>query len=354
MTAVSARPGLLVAALLACRPAVAPAPPPAPAPAPEPAGLTGPVVAIELTGTARQLDARAVLVTAVGATYDPDTLARDVRALWRLGGVDDVRVDARPVPGGVALRYRVTELPRVRRLDLRGGPPVLTALWKMRTAEIRDVPQDPAAIQRLVAELRDDLVARAYLDAAVTWRTAPTDDGRVDVVLDIDAGPRVTVGALDLRGHRRLAAGELAQILRAHGLAVGQPFVRAARDEALLAAVARYRDLGHVDAELRPLPEVRSPDGDTVALAVEVREGDAFRLGKLTVKGALVAPVRDYERRLGVRPGQTFAASKLAAGLDEIRALHRERGAGEPGIVTVPVLDAAARTIDLTLEISPP
>ncbi len=348
-------PLALLLALFACKPAAAPASPTATATAPAPAGgLAGPVVSIELTGTSRERDARAALITTTGAAYDPATIAGDVRALWRLGGLADIHVDARPAADGVALRYRLTELPRVRKVEIEGGPRLLTAPWKIRTAELKDVPQDPAALERLTVDLRDDLVANAYLDAAVTRRAVPVDDGRVDIVLDIEAGPEVSLAALGLRGNTRLKTAELEAIFRAHGVAVGQPFVGAADHAARIAVLARYHEIGHVNAALVALPETRSPDRRTISIAFDVQEGDAFRLGEVSFTGALIAPVRDYERAVALRPRQTFVRSKIVAGIEKIRSMHRERGASEPTVLTHTSVDPVKKTLDLTFEISGP
>lgn len=355
MTASTRRLCLVALALFACKPAAAPRAPDEPVAAPATStAIAGSVVAIELTGTTREQEARAALRTTTGAPFDAARIAADVRALWGLGGLADVEVDARPVPGGVALRYRVSELPRVRKVEIEGGSQVLAALWKVRVADIKDVRQDPAALQRLTTDLQDDLVASAYLDAVVTRRSVPADDGRVDIVLKIDAGPRVTLAALDFRGNSRLRNGELEGIFRAHGLAVGQPFVGSGRDAALLAVTSRYQDVGRLQAEVIALPETRSADRSTITLAFEMREGETFRVGKLKFTGALIAPVRDYERQLAVRPRQIFSRSQIVAGIEKIRAMHRERGKGEPEVTTLTEVDAAAHTLDLTFEIKAP
>ena len=352
------RPRLCLAALalFACKPDRPPEPhAPAPATAPAtPTILAGPVVSIDLTGTLREREARAALITTTGAAYDLTTIASDVRALWRLGGLADIHVDARPVPGGVALRYRIDDLPPVRKVNIVGGPPLLTSPWRLRAANIKDVPQDPATLQRFTTELCDDLVDNAYLDAAVTWRAVPVGDGRVDIVVDIDTGPQVSLAALVLQGNRKLKTGELEATFRTHGFVVGQPFTTGRQNDALLAITARYLDLGHVLAEIRALPEARSPDRKTISLTFDIHEGDAFRLGKLTFAGALIAPVRDYERRITVRPRQTFVRSKVVADIEKIRAMHRERGASEPNVTTLTNLDPIKKTIDLTFELASP
>jgi len=356
------RPARLTAVLLAviaCKPASPPEPPPSrPIPSStelqSPATLHGPVVSIDLVGTTRKSDAQAALTTTIGAPYDPAAIARDVRALWGLRGISDVQVDARHTAEGVSLRYRIVELPRIRQISIDGGSPLYTAATRIRVADIKDAPQDSTLIKNLAEVLRAELVSHAFLDATVDWRTVDAGEGRVDVVLTVTAGPKVTLSTLTFRGHRILKTAELAALLRTHGVAVGQPFAPAATQRALIAVMARYRDLGHIHAELGETSETRSPDRATISVTYELREGDVYRLGKLAIRGALVAPVRDYEKRLGARPGQPFNTSQLASGLDKIRALHRERNAGEPNITPMTTIDEKTKKVDLTLEIAKP
>lgn len=343
-------------ACIACKPTAPPAPPPASSPAPPAAtpptreSLRGPIVALDVTGTSRT-DVRAALSTAVGAAYDPAVIARDVHALWRLRGIADIQVDARPEAGGVALRYRIRELPRIARVSLEGGPILYAAMWRVRLAGIKDVPQDPTILTKLAEDLRAELVSNAYLDATVDTRIVAAGEDRVDVVLKVTEGPQVKLAALTLRGNKKLGTAELTALLRSHGVAVGQPFTAARLDAARLGVLARYQDLGNLNAEFATASEVRSPDGATISATYELREGDTLRLGKLTVRGALLLPVREYELLLGVRRGQPFNRSRVAEGLEKIRLRHRERG-GPPNITPLTEIDRERKTIDLTIELS--
>lgn len=348
--------GVLFLAGLACKPA-APLTPPsthdqpsARPPTPTHADLRGPVVSIDLTGTPRVGDARAALGTTVGVAYEPAKIAADVRALWRLRGIADVQVDARPEAGGVALRYRIRELPRIRKVEIENGPALYLTTWRIQAAEIQDAPQEPAKIRRLAEDLQADLVSHAFLDATVDWRIVDADDGRVDVKITVTEGPKVTVSALKFTGNRTLTSAELESIFHTRGLAVGQPFTPVARDVALFAVVDRYLDHGHIHAAFGANSEIRSPDGKTIAATYELREGDAYRVGKLTVRGTLVAPVREYEKLLGVRPGQPFNRSRLAQGIEKIRTLHSSRGA-PANVNPLTTVDDKAKKVDLALEI---
>jgi outer membrane protein insertion porin family len=346
-------------ACLACKPTASPTPPPASSPAssravaatpPTRDALRGPIVAIDVIGTSRT-EVRDALGTAVGAAYDPASIARDVHALWRLRGIADIQVDARPQAGGVALRYRIRELPRIATVSLEGGPILYVAQWRIRLAGIKDVPQDPTTLTTLAEEMRAELVSRAYLDAIVDTRIVEAGEDRVDVVFTVTEGPQVTLAALTLRGHKKLATAELTALLRSHGVAVGQPFTAARLDAARLGVLTRYQDLGNLNAEFAAVSELRSPDGATISATYELREGDTLRLGKLTVRGALLLPVREYEQLLGVRRGQPFNRSRVALGLEKIRIRHSERG-GPPNITPLTEIDRKRKAIDLTIEIS--
>lgn len=342
-------------ALLACKQAAPPTPPPsAPTPVAKPpptrASLRGPIASLDIVGSSRP-EVRSAIGSAVGVAYDPELIARDVLAIWRLRGIADVQVDARPEAGGVALRYRVRELPRVARVSLDGGPIEVTASWRIRLAGIKDVPQDPTELKQLADELRAELVAAAYLDATVDPQVVAAGEDRVEVVLKVSAGPQVKLASLTLRGNKKLGTAALTAVFRDHGVAVGQPFTGAGVDAARLAVLARYQDLGNLDAEFASAAEQRSPDRATIAATYELREGDTLRLGELTVRGALLLPVREYEQLLGVRQGQPFNRSRVAEGLEKIRIRHRERG-GPPNVTPLTEVDRKRKSIDLTIEIS--
>ncbi len=345
-------------AFLACKPTIAPTPPPASSPTPPVAtppptreSLRGPIVAIDVSGTSRSADVSAALSTTIGAAYDPAVIARDVHALWRLRGMADIQVDARPQAGGVALRYRIRELPRIASVSLEGGSILYAPRWRIRLAGIKDVPQDPTILRKLADELRAELVSQAYLDATVDVRIVAAGEDRVDVVLKVTEGPQVKLDALTLRGNKKLGTAELTALFRSHGVGVGQPFTSASLDAARLGVLARYQDLGNLDAEFATVSEVRSPDGATVSATYGLREGDTLRLGKLTVRGPLLLPAREYELLLGLRRGQPFNRSRVADGLEQIRVRHRERG-GPPNITPITEIDRKRKVIDLTIEIS--
>lgn len=340
-------------ALLACKPAAttppAGLPPKKPADPPAAAsqGLRGPVVSLEVTGLGgdRQATATEAISTRVGAPYDPNALAADVRALWRRFSLADVQVDARPAAGGVALRYRVREHPQLRKLEFQGGPALYLDTFRSRRPP--EGAYDPAVLSRLAEEIRADLSDHGFLDALVTWRTVDAGQGSVDVVVATEAGPQVKLGALEIRGNKRLKIPELQQILKKRGVAVGQPFPRPALDLALTDVLTRYQQLGHMTARVAETRDTRSPDGAQISLTLVVEEGDQYRIGKLEIRGSGDAAA--VRRELGLREGEVFDQVKVRGGFERLRAAQKARDAPEPG-ARIENVDPRRKTVHLLVE----
>ncbi len=133
------------------------------------------------------------------------------------------RLDPRRTRGRVALRYRIRELPRIASVSLEGGPILYAAMWRVRLANIKDVPQDPTTLTQLAEELRAELVRNAYLDATVEPRIVAAGEDRVDVVLKVTEGPQVKLAALTLGGNKKLSTAELTALFRRSRRSTARP-----------------------------------------------------------------------------------------------------------------------------------
>jgi outer membrane protein assembly factor BamA len=62
------------------------------------------------------------LTTQVGAAYDADAIARDVRYLWSLGRFEDIRVETTEDEDGIDVRFLLTVEPRYSLHEIRIMP----------------------------------------------------------------------------------------------------------------------------------------------------------------------------------------------------------------------------------------
>ncbi|PYR56538.1 MAG: hypothetical protein DMF91_21675 [Acidobacteria bacterium] len=219
-----------------------------------------------------------VVETQVGRPLSMAEVRQTITHLFSLGRFDDVRADATLEGGNVVLRYELTPIHPVLRIDFAGdvkAPGVDEG--RLRRAVVDRFGVSPplgraAEAARLVA---DGLQERGYLHPTVTPRV---DIGhtpeRAVLVLTIDPGPRTTVGAIDVVG---VPAAQRSTLLADLRLAPGAPYER----EALTARIARYiqdrRKNGYYEAKVTP--SVTLADGGRVAnLSVTVAPGPHMRV----------------------------------------------------------------------------
>ena len=316
--------------------------------------LHGSLVSIDVAGLPREraATAKSVLHSEVGGTFDRGQVASDVRALWGMGSVTDVRAEGRPASGGVALRYTVREQPRIRSIDVRGSAAIPAAQWVAQMPLKSGDFCDPTRLNAIRGTMLDQLRQAGFAMVKVTWAATDTKGSGVDVVFDVAEGPMMSLAQLDFRGNKAVPRKALLGIMaQGGGVAVGGRYWRDAIQRGLEAVNAHYFDLGYVNVGVGPVDEKLAKDGKSVTVTVPIVEGDQFRLGELSFQGALVATPREYASRFGVRKGQVFSRRKIAEGLERLRELHRTKGKPNADLIPVTELEAGKKRIKVTIQV---
>jgi outer membrane protein insertion porin family len=147
----------------------------------------GQVMDVKVEGT-RRLEPFVVL-SAVdlsrGDTLTSARVRRDLKSVFGTGFFDDVRVESRPVDGGVDLVFIVIEKPAVRQVLLEGHK-------KIDDEDLREVMDirpfsvlNEASIARNTLRITDLYVEKGYFLASVTPRIVEVTESQVDLVYDI-------------------------------------------------------------------------------------------------------------------------------------------------------------------------
>jgi outer membrane protein insertion porin family len=318
--------------------------------------LKGDLVSVDVAGISKERgeEARAALHSAVGTPFDRTQVAADVRALFALGSIADVRAEGRLAQGGVALRFVVREQPRIRSIELRGSRAINPAQWQASIPVKRGDFFDPIRLTAIRRGMADQLQRMGFLTAKVGWSQAEAKGGGVEVVFSVEEGRAVAVAKVELRGTKAVPKKTVLETLAKNGIAPGTPYWRTALEVGLNQVSEKYFDQGYVNVFVGPVGEQLSQDGGQMTLVIPIKEGDQFRLGDLIFEGALAAPTREYATAFGVRKGQVFSRRKLTEGLERVRQMHQTKGKPNVDLVPVTEVDAKKKRIKVTLQVLQP
>ena len=204
--------------------------------------LGKPVTSVRLVLDGRDTTEPALVQVVETRPGDPLSML-DVREsvthLFSLGRFDDVRVDAGMEGAGVALRYELTPIHVVSKIEFAGN---LAApgvdVGQLRRAVVDRYGSSPplGRINELSLAIADTLRQRGYRRPEVSPRV-DVDRGsqRATLVFSIDPGPRTTIGTVAVAGTPMMSPEEFLDRL---GLAAGDPY----EPEALNTRIASYVD----------------------------------------------------------------------------------------------------------------
>ncbi len=332
------------------------------APADETAAPAANVVeSIQFRGTRRipRDGLLARIYTKQGDIYDEAALRRDFMLLWNTGYFDDLRLEVEPGETGRIVRFVATERRVVRSIRYEG----------MKSATISDVLErfkersvglsvesryDPTRVQRAVVVLRELLGERGRQYAKVEPQISQIPPSSIEVVFNVEEGPKVKVGNVTFEGNTVMSDKESLRAMKPirpiglpHSLILEKMFAKTfdvrkleagkelLRNELQMqgyfkATVPRH-ELEMRDAKGRvmfPLPFIFKKKGRLADINVHVDEGKLYQLGKLSftdvelfrTPDAVLAPVFQMSE------GDVFNVDKLRKGLENMKKLYGEFG----------------------------
>jgi outer membrane protein assembly factor BamA len=271
--------------------------------------LTDKVAAVRVTGATPELSATLskFIMTKPGDELGRAAIAEDVRRLWAVGVVIDVRVDAVSGHDGAELTFAVTPQPLIERVEISGDARDDLDLRRLRA--LAGTPYEAMRVARMASAIEHSMVYKGYLDAKIHVHRTP-----VGVCVRAKRGPLVTIDKIVLEGRHDVPESALISQLRS-GKGINQPggiFDEDMLSEDYLKMEYVYYD--HGKANIRISTPKTERHGNHVDVTVPITEGPTFHLGKLDV-GAFAG----HRVALGIATGDLFKRTKITAAIERIQ-----------------------------------
>ena len=301
-----------------------------------------------------------------GDVFDQEMLLRDFRVLWNTGYFDDLRLEYEDGETGRIVRFVATERRVVRSIKYEGlksatVSDVLERFKERRVGLSVETRYDPTRIQRAVVVLRDLLGERGRQYAKVEPQVSQIPPSSVEVVFNVEEGPKVKVGKLNIEGNEVLSDKSVRRAMKnLHPMGLPRTFLFEKMfkktfdirklEEDKERVRNKYQERGHFKAtvtrheietrnitgrKLFPVPLLFKKKGIQNDVTLFLDEGKEYRLGKLSFTD--VEFFRSPEvlgRVFKMNQGDVFSIKNLRDGMENLKKLYGEFGyidfVGEP------------------------
>jgi outer membrane protein assembly factor BamA len=253
-----------------------------------------------------------------------EDVARTLRRLYEDEGYLSASIRGVPQelhdPDRTVLVFEIKAGPRalINNVQLQGTPQAQAPVLMRRLEATRGAPYRASRIQQRLDEYRTELRRRGYYRATASIRPQPAGGNIVDLFIDIDSGPLVSVR---FEGDRlpQDRLNELVPIRR-----------EASIEEDLLedaeTRIENYlREQGYWKADVT----VRQDRADgSLAIVFTINRGLQYRVaGPLEIRGAQAVPVAALTPlATGLEPGSIFRDAELTQAGRRIEDFYRRRG----------------------------
>jgi len=289
-----------------------------------------------------------------GDPFDPTALDVSLKNLFATGLFSDVELTER---GGILI-VRVVENPIINRIIFEGNKKLdnqeLGEEVRLRPRQVFTRARVKADVQRMLVLYQRSGRFAAIIEPKVVQR----EQNRVDLVFEIQEGPKTKVSSINFLGNKIYGDGDLRDVLATKQARWWKFFTsndtfdpdRLAYDQQVLRQ--HYLNEGYADFRVVSAVSELTPDREDFFITFTVEEGEIYTFGKIEID----SQIRDVNEQLFrafllMREGQYYNAEAIEKTIEQL-----SNAAGLLGYAFVDVRpqierDRENRTINITFRI---
>jgi len=294
-----------------------------------------------------------------GDTLDAGKAAEAMRALYKTGFFQDVRLDRQD---GI-LVITVVERPAINKLTLSGNKDLKT---EDLTKGLKDIglaegeTYNPLNLDRVTQELTRQYNNRGKYSVQITPSVERLDRNRVNLTITVKEGKAAKIRHLNLIGNEKYAEEDITKGWESHTSNWLSWYKRDDQysREKLSGDIEKlnswYLDRGFVDFSLDSTQVSISGDKKDMFITAGMTEGEVYNFADVTVSGDTVLPKSEIETIVGfIKPGNVFSRGLLELATNAITARLSNIGYAFARVNPIPNIDRDKRTVGVDFQVQP-
>jgi len=281
-----------------------------------------------------------------------------IRALYATNFFRDVQLRR----DGNTLVVVVLERPSIESFEIKGNKDIKTEDLQKSLRNVglaTGKTFDRSVLDDVTQYLTDQYFSRGKYGVRVENKVEEEPGNRVKISIDIKEGKRAKIREINIVGDTKFKQKEILETLELktpNWLSWYRQDDRYSREtlQGDLEKVRNfYMDRGYANFNIESTQVAIAPEKQDIFIAVNVQEGDVFKLGEIKLAGTFVVPKKELEGLLLVQPGEIFNRKLITSSQELIQNRLGRDGYAFAKVEPVPTPDNATHTVQLTFFIDP-
>jgi outer membrane protein insertion porin family len=274
---------------------------------------------------------RAQIKSREGEIFSPTLIREDLKKLYQMGYFQNIRVEKRDWGRGKAVVFVVEEKPVIREIKFSGNKNIKTSelqeVMDLKPRTVLNLNTIKENVNKILKKYREE----AYFLAEVHYELETPRPGEVIVHFKIKENKKIRIKKITFTGNAHYSDDILKKNLPETKEAGFFSWVTKSgvyKEEILEkdsdAIMAFYLLKGFLEVKVaKPKVEV-AKDGITITIPVE--EGRQFKIGRVDLKGDLIAPKTELFKLVPMYPGEIFNREKLRQSISNLTDRYADQG----------------------------
>lgn len=294
----------------------------------------------------------------IGDTLTYQRQAEAFRAVYATGFFDNVEFRR----DGNTLIIAVLERPSIAGFTIEGNKDIKTEDLEENLRGVGLAPGktfDRSVLDNVKQFLLEQYHDRGKYGARVETEVTDLSDNKVNIAINITEGARAKIRQINIVGNEAFPDDEL---LEQFSLTTGNLlsfykkdnlYARESLGGDLEALHSYYMDRGFASFSIDSTQVAISPDKKDIFIAVNITEGDRYKIADVRLSGDLVVSEPELMNLVLVKPGQTFSRKLLTQTGELISFRLGQEGFAFARIDPIPDIDDEAREVSVNMRVDP-
>jgi outer membrane protein insertion porin family len=300
---------------------------------------------------------RRVLKIKTGEVLSPKDISDEIKAVYKMGYFDDIRVEAQSAPQGKIITFNITEKPTVRSILVDGNTWVYDddkikeelTLRKGSILNINIIQNDMRRIEELYKE-------KNYHNVKVSFKVYPKKDNQADIEYVIAEGDKLQIKKIEFVGNNAFSSSKLKRQMSTSEKGLFS-FITSSGDlnqEQLTQDTAKltafYQNNGYIQARVGEPEVIFEEDG--IVINVRLVEGPRFKVGSVAMAGDLIIPEAQLLEKIKISDEEYYNRETLRLDVIELTDIYSDEGYAYADIAPRIQEDPEKLVVNITFDIN--
>lgn len=294
----------------------------------------------------------------VGDTFDDARSAEAVRALFKTGFFEDVRLER---DGGV-LVFIIKERPAIASIAVSGNQDIRSEdmIDNLRRIGIKEGQIfNQSLLDRMEQELRRLYFSLGKYAVTIKTTTTPMEENRVAITIDISEGITARIRQINIIGNESFKEKKLLKTFKLTTPTMWSFFTKSDQysREKLSADLESlrsfYLDHGYINFNIDSTQVSITPDKKDIYITINITEGDLYTISGINLAGDFILPEEELFKSIQVKKGELFSRIKLTKSTEAITEQLGNEGYAFANVNTIPEIDQENKAVAVTFFVDP-